>query len=273
MQNDPNPRQEHGSAHDDGDDSQESTIAHASDPSVQETETEEDQDDPPKQIKYIFDKTAFAYRWLEKHWPGKANSWTAWGTWLAVIAATIYAGIAALQLHEMRKATVAATSSAITAKETMIRSERPWIGNVGGEEVKINIVNTNTVVGNMKFLAKNFGPSPGLNVGVGAFPFIRRTGDTKDFTEARKQACMWAETNALVLGDSIFPQETRKYDAVILSPVEGIEKVDRMLFAGCIAYRDQFDTTHATHHTSFCMMGEIKHLGALYNCGTGDIAD
>jgi len=198
------------------------------------------------------------------------NSFVATATLVAVIW---YACIAHGQLNQMRDATVAATHSANTAKETMLRSQRPWIGNEGSG-VKIKILNTNMVAGNMMILAKNFGPSPALNMGVGAFPFIRSTAsDDSDFSKAREKACAEADTNALILGDSLFPQQASRYDAIVLSAVEGIEKRDRMLFAGCISYRDQFDITHPTHHTSFCVMGAIKHLDALYNCGTGEIAN
>lgn len=48
-------------------------------------------------------------------------------TWCAFIAACIYAAIATWQLVEMRKATRAATSAAITASESLVLDERAWI--------------------------------------------------------------------------------------------------------------------------------------------------
>ncbi len=47
-----------------------------------------------------------------------------WATWSAFIAATIYAGIAAKQLDEMRKATKATQQAANTASESFISNQR-----------------------------------------------------------------------------------------------------------------------------------------------------
>jgi hypothetical protein len=57
---------------------------------------------------------------------GTQNSIKNW-TKVAVIAASIYAAIAALQWNEMRKATVAATSSATTASDAMHRGQRAYL--------------------------------------------------------------------------------------------------------------------------------------------------
>lgn len=49
------------------------------------------------------------------------------GTWLAFLAAGIYAFIAYRQLNEMRKATDAAKRSADVAETTLIATNRPWL--------------------------------------------------------------------------------------------------------------------------------------------------
>jgi hypothetical protein len=48
-------------------------------------------------------------------------------TFLAALAASIYAGIAACQLKEMRKATIAATKSANTAAAQLELTDRAWV--------------------------------------------------------------------------------------------------------------------------------------------------
>ncbi len=159
------------------------------------------------------------------------------------------------------------------ARESLVRSQRPWLGKDGPPELTMEIVNTDMVSGNLIIPVRNYGPSPALDVGTSAVPFIRTKGDMSEFKEAREKACRWAETAVVVSGDYIFPQNVKKLDAIVLSRVEGIEKRDRFLIAACIAYRDQFDMTHTTHHTTFCVMGAIKDTTSLYSCGIQEIAD
>jgi hypothetical protein len=118
----------------------------------------------------------------------------------AVIAASIYAAIAALQWHEMRKATD-------TARDTLIRSQRPWLVNDGEATFMVDSSNEDSVSLSFTFHVKNFGPSPALDVGYGLHPFVRNVSDKPNlFDEARTQACELADGMVKVRGDSIFPR-------------------------------------------------------------------
>ncbi len=190
----------------------------------------------------------------------------------AIIIA-IYTGIAAWQLCEMRKATRAATKSADTAQDTLIRSQRPWLVNDGPATYKVgSVYKAQDSAGvNFSFSVKNLGPSPALDAGFGVQPFVRTSGDTRDFEGARKQACQLADGVVNVNSQTIFPQQIVDYGTGGFIP--NFSKVRTVLFYGCIAYRDQFDTKHTTHHTTFCVVGPIKEPHSLGLCGINEIAD
>lgn len=190
----------------------------------------------------------------------------------AVIIA-LYTGIAAWQLNEMRKATRAATKSADTAKDTLIRSQRPWLVNDGPATYKVGSFykEQDSAGVDFTFQVKNFGSAPGLDVGEGLQPFVRTSGDMRDFDTARKQACQLADGIVNVNSETIFPQQTVSYSTGAFIP--NFSKVRAALFYGCIAYRDQFDTMHTTHHTTFCVFGPIKEPHSLAICGVDEIAD
>jgi hypothetical protein len=212
-------------------------------------------------------KYALDHRRYRLEWKGYRVSR---GTAVFLLIYTIITGLIAI--YSIRSAN-AAKESSDTAKQTMILSQRPWLGKETVLGLKISIVNTNVVAGELDFTAKNFGHSPALKVGVGAFPFIRTRGDDGDFTRAREEACKWADTSAQMGGDANFPEQTKQYNAMVLWQVENVEKSKMILVAACIAYRDQFDITRSTHHTGFCVMGTIANLQSLYGCGTEEIAD
>ena len=174
----------------------------------------------------------------------------------------------------------AAKESARAVKEGTQRAYRPWLGKESIVELKADILgppSDDTVAGQLSVAVKNFGPSPALNAGLGAKPFIRTTGDDSDFTNARQWACKEADVLAMISGTSVFPQQTFQLNTPVLSEVKGVTRITKaggtILVAGCIAYRDQFDTTHTTHHTSFCVMGKIQKLQTLYVCDIQEIAD
>ncbi len=193
---------------------------------------------------------------------------------LLVFITGFYTFYAARQANAAKKAAMAAQGANDVARDALVRSNRPWLTDEGSPKLTFKMLPNDTVAGNLVFPVRNLGPSPALEVGVGAIPFIRRSGDDSDFVSARKESCQWAETNARVSGDSLFPQQAKRYDAILLKAVPDFgSRVTRFLISGCIAYRDQFDTTRTTHHTSFCVMGNISRPDLLYNCNNGEIAD
>jgi hypothetical protein len=161
-----------------------------------------------------------------------------------------------------------------TAKETLMRSQRPWVANDEGATLTIDKVEDDSVSGSFTFTAKNFGPSPALNVGQTIYPFVRTLPDASEFEEAKKKACGGAFTTSSIAGDSIFPQQTHTYTTSGAFYVAGINpKYTTILIEGCIAYRDQFDPRQTTHYTSFCLMGNIRDPNPLHLCGINERAD
>lgn len=88
---------------------------------------------------------------------------TAIGTWSAVLAASVYAGIAAYQACQMRIATVASQQSVIIARKELELSERPWIA----AEVSLVgplVFDANGAHVTIRIDIKNVGHSVALNV-------------------------------------------------------------------------------------------------------------
>ena len=207
-----------------------------------------------------------------------AKKWYKDKTFLVSLAGVLvvfaYTTFAALQWSATKKAANAAKDAAGTAHDALVRSNRPWLTDEGVPKLTFKLLPDDTVAGNLVFPVRNLGPSPALEVGVGAIPFIRHAGDGSDFVLARKESCQWAETTVRSGGDSLFPQQVKQYDAAILKTVPGFgSRAKRFLISGCIAYRDQFDRTRTTHHTSFCVMGDVSQPELLYNCNNGEMAD
>jgi len=164
--------------------------------------------------------------------------------------------------------------------DALVASQRPWLMNDGTATYTFRISGKDMATTTFTFNVKNFGPSPALDVGFGIYPFIR--GDPNGgperhdlFEDARKQACQSADGIITVSGNSIFPQQVHTYGTGGMIEGSMVSKVGAVLFYGCIAYRDQFDTKHTTHYTTFCVFGPVKepHPPQLALCGRNELAD
>jgi hypothetical protein len=184
-------------------------------------------------------------------------------TALAFGAAAYYACYAKKQWKQM-------TESNRLTRQSIEASQRPWLGRDGKPEVVLQILPDSMVTGTVGVPIKNFGPSPALRVGLGAYPWIRIGGDSN---KAREEACKLADAWVREVSESVFPQQTKKLSTPVTSQVNGVEKAPMVLISGCIAYRDQFDTTKTTHHTTFCVFGSFSNLESLSSCGFDEIAD
>jgi hypothetical protein len=181
-----------------------------------------------------------------------------------------------------KQAADAATSTANTASEALIRSARPWMGvdsikflntptmnNLGGGDAHVIEVNAETVV-------KNYGPSPALAMRVFAQPYAPTVGQiakeqNRKFKENSDKMCSLADVRsngreAQQWGDSIFPGERFVVTTYGGGFVErDIPEGSGFLWVGCISYKDQFSSK--LHHTRFCFIGTMGKIGAqLNNC-------
>jgi hypothetical protein len=102
MSGESNSPEKHGDANDQRSDSHVPIVSHSGNASVEEPKAEKSHTDTYNEVQLVIEKITFVINWFRTHWPGKPEVWIAWGTWLAVIAASIYAGIAAYQLCTMK---------------------------------------------------------------------------------------------------------------------------------------------------------------------------
>jgi hypothetical protein len=179
------------------------------------------------------------------------------GTWGAVMAASIYAGIAAYQLREMK------TVATVATKQLEL-SERPWVyGTIslngpltfdeGGAEIPLMVS------------LRNSGNSPALQTGINAVPVIGYRDINN--TTSREQACKGAANLSRSIGIAIFPNTTigepwrvtipygqiqsanadweRRYPNLHLTDIVSPEVIV------CISYRPGF--TQALYSTTYAM--------------------
>lgn len=257
MRKEPNPHQNHEKANNDGGDPKVPAHLHASHPRVQKTETEKDQNDPPKEIKYIFNKVVLGYRWLRRYWPGTTNSWTAWGTWVAVLAASVYAGIAAYQLGEVRKANV-------IARQQLEASARPWL-SVDSVSISVDndfIFQKNFIQSSVAIHIKNIGHSPATNVRI--FPQLQlEATQTTPSIDAVKSMCdgVGSQTTIEGLGETIFPdREGQPVGYLVGLQRKDVDRYwqdqpnrpDVLQIMGCVAYRSPL--SGKPYYTGFIYM-------------------
>jgi hypothetical protein len=209
--------------------------------------------------------------------PPKSPAWWKRLNWSIIIELCVLAvGIKVACIYSGQLKEMIATNK--TSHDALVASQRPWLVNDGKPILTVDKIGDDWIGGSFTFTVKNFGPSPALNIGQGIHFFVRTPHETDDvFEEARKDACQWADTDAFIAGTSIFPNQAHTYGPQGAFRVPGITPAysnSMILVAGCIAYRDQFDIHHTTHHTTFCLMGSAKDKPMpLYLCGHDEIAN
>jgi hypothetical protein len=190
-------------------------------------------------------------------------------TWAAFMAASIYAALAACQLHELQTATKAtqqaagaADSAAVTAKEALVRGQRPWVGPEKEPTVILN-ESKDGIQSIIVVPIRNNGPSPALHLGYYIEP-MEIGSSLNPIEEKSKSFCQMAEIEIVTtdhlpgqnFGFYILPNEIeRLFDKRAWSPEKPFNAV-----VGCIAYTDQFHDTpihSVVHHTSFCFHSYI----------------
>lgn len=174
------------------------------------------------------------------------------GTWLAFVAAGIYAGIAAKQLTQMRKATRAATKAANIAAAQIVLDARPWINLIPGEGVpNSGAVPANTAIG-AQFTISNPGKTAAVDLKWETFNILVHPGA---FVEPRYAPLDPTWTTKMYPGNSSTPNVTLR-GPTIHSAAENKLWQNRKLWeelAIQITYRDTVDVTHPIHTTEACI--------------------
>jgi hypothetical protein len=213
-------------------------------------------------------------------------------TWLAVIAACIYATIAAWQGWEMRKAAmatqdaaVAAQKAADTAANQLELAERPWVdANISLDGPFTFNINGASIP--LKITLRNTGHSPALTVTISPLPLIgHKAANAANYREQVCQDAIRIATTMPQFGVALFPNvnfEQREeigigkeeiesgkaskefpdshFGDVILSPSVVI----------CIAYRPTFNQT-SVYHTAYIVdllkLDSANRLGVAFKIG------
>jgi hypothetical protein len=207
------------------------------------------------------------------------NSW--WGQsqrWVETIGVGVAIALALftlLNLREIRKQTPAviksgdaSASAARTAHDSLIRSQRPWVGpdGVPAFDRPLIIDGDGTVHATFTVEINNFGPSPSLSTNMEAELYIQPTnGDRLEFERSTERSCSMADMDSSPVppskyrtGRYLFPNGFQRYQyntsthrggATAPGPGTAIDII------GCIVYYDLFD--EGAHHTRLFYMGNI----------------
>lgn len=169
----------------------------------------------------------------------------------AVIAAAIYAAIAALQWYEMR------TQTRQLAKQFEVQ-QRPWVSS----KVEFKGVEFVVYPGNrpgtqfdviVEIPTKNEGSSPAFQVGVGAMGTasneIAATGGFTTLDKMMETACGFANSESKLAGRALFPgnSDPREIPENIMVPLIQVTEIRRLWVAACVAYSSS--STNQIHHT------------------------
>jgi hypothetical protein len=189
------------------------------------------------------------------------------GTWLAFVAAAIYAGTAYHQLTEMRIANE-------IAKTQWHAEHRPWIGisGVGGlpNQMKFTVFTdidkftrpgstARALTGvdmNVAVRAKNYGISPAFKVNSRAEVVMTEDTGIDPPPFEMKSTCSLSDQPMEIEGNVVFPNtdsvsnsDEQKNQLIALS------KLQRVWILGCISYREISGGT--PHHTKFWIFSNL----------------
>jgi hypothetical protein len=162
------------------------------------------------------------------------------------------------QYPELQKSADAADSAAKTAQDTLVDSQRPWIGIIGGLEIKnvkfipnpVKPSELNPFALNMEisYSLENFGGSPARKVANAIIPIVSNQPDAP--TSWRKMACEVAEgvsRSATVPTFFMMPKSPTPVTSLGSSGIQrDIVEVRQIWLVGCFVYQDIFEKLHHT---------------------------
>lgn len=211
------------------------------------------------------------------------QKWLVWGTWLAFLAAGVYAGISLKIWREMQQQTCIQRNAAMN-------SERAWLGLDSGPRIDIVSLEHDKFQAVIQVMGRNFGKGPAFNAMIDSrivtaevdnnvqsscnlmFPFVGLKptwpGGSSDENMFKHE---W--------GQVVFPGQPfgsiGNYSGGNVVNVLGKEAY----VIGCIVYKDQFSEPH---WTKFCyntgdfakdVVRDPSSFKHLYLCNTNNYTD
>jgi hypothetical protein len=181
-------------------------------------------------------------------------------------------------VNQVARLANATQQAAQTARDTVVRSQRPWLA-VEGSAVSLQVptivasgIHSDTAVS-----VRNYGQSPALHVAVHIAVTV---GSMERLREAADESCKEADMMAGfpkqdISGHYIFPGNAMPYEFKGTTGSPDIKLGIPLDVVGCISYGDQFKIRH---HTRFCYysQGSISSMVAnerLVSCPINEEAD
>jgi hypothetical protein len=190
------------------------------------------------------------------------------GTWAAVMAASVYAGIAANQLTQMRRATHAAETAANIADQSMRVDQRAWMTVSVPTKSALVGSDTKPIPASIPITFDNIGKTPAVNIEMKIVVTIQKSDELPVFDYTPGHA-------RYLISDKVwFPHspDTQPFNATAHGPTGVITFIVRrplltdllqgrkyLVAHGSIMYDDVF----GIHHwVNFCRMQSEMEYGA-----------
>jgi hypothetical protein len=195
----------------------------------------------------------------------RIQKWLAFGTWLAFVAAAIYAGISKYQLGELKRQADSASAQIGIMQKQLEATDRPWL-KVDAPQLALPLTFDADGVMHAHFsiTVSNVGKSAATNVMLIAGIVIPKQG-AELFTEPakmQKEACDALQSSALAA--TIFPNDSKSPNIDINVPRSTVDEraIEQqpgpgklllpMVLYGCVDYHISSLAGH--HQTGFAYM-------------------
>lgn len=201
---------------------------------------------------------------------------------LTLIAVAIYAVVAIWQGISAHRSAIAARDAANVARDTLVASERPWVGISGSGNGNFQLEIAENRPLSVTLYAQNVGKTPALNeIGVNKLTIVPRGNRIPDFggyskSEAGPPAVLFPGAIATLHNDTSQPDAAgNSKPPLTLQQVEEFKSGAVQLYVyGSIWYDDTFHTRE--HRTDYCFVyipDLSKTIANFSACKTHNYAD
>lgn len=171
------------------------------------------EDDADEDIKLVLNALEKAVAWWRARRRWDANKWTALGTWLAVGAATVYAGLAYRQVCEMQETNR-------IARTAMVAQNRAWVEIQavikGVFPVKNERTGSTGVSLNLTLTERNYGNYPAGIIAVQFSPSHSASFPSREVEEL----CQQLESRKRLAFDTLYPGKEGEKTSSVTNPIQ-----------------------------------------------------
>jgi hypothetical protein len=188
----------------------------------------------------------------------RQQTWLTVGTWLAFVAAAVYAGIATLQFRTAKEGLELTRKSVQDAADNFRLDERAWVGLKGTSAAQVKVgkpIGINFVIRNTgKTIARNFHSKSFIQI---ADPFK----DRLTFELVDKESLTHEGSHGDLFPSDQFTAFKESQNPITAPQLESVRRGELKIVAfGTLWYDDLFATHRWTH---FCRFGDQRSIDTI----------